>query len=70
MWIVNSRFSLLLILLCLVASCASPPRLPAVPDTDYLDATIPGMPNVRYFIDGDTSLFLQHGLEVAGQEFT
>ena len=68
MWIVNSRFSLLLILLCLVASCASPPRLPAVPDADYLDATIPGMPDVRYFIDGDTSLFLQHGLEGTQRE--
>ncbi len=64
----NSQFSLLLILLCVVTGCAAPKRSPAVPEASYLDAVVPGMPDVRYFIDQDTSLFLQHGIESAGRE--
>ena len=46
----------------LLVGCASPSRLPAVPDQNYRDAIVPGMPEVRYFIDEDTSLFLKHGI--------
>ena len=54
----------------LLSGCASPTRLPAVPDENYTDAMVPGMPEVRYFLDEDPSLFIEHGMESIRREKT
>lgn len=48
------------LLVSAIAGCASPERSAAVPDHSYLDAVVPGMPDVRYFIDGEQDLFVEH----------
>jgi hypothetical protein len=52
----------------MLVGCASPSRLAAVPDQNYTDAIVPGMEEVRYFIDEDTSLFLEHGIHSVQRE--
>lgn len=46
-----------------LGGCATPSRLAAVPQESYLQATVPGMADVRYFIDSDTESFVRDGLE-------
>lgn len=42
----------------LVSACAAPERLPAVPDDLSMEADVPGMPNVRYWVDGNPEPFI------------
>ena len=60
--------SIVAALLCVLAGCASPERSAAVPDQSYLDAVVPGMPDVRYFIDQDQDLFIEHIYQAVARE--
>lgn len=46
-----------------IGACSTLPRSPAVPTESYNQAVVPGMPEVRYFIDEDPSLFIKHGYQ-------
>jgi hypothetical protein len=59
----------LAIVLLLFGACAAPERLPAVPQDMTVDATIPGIPNVRFFPDTQTELLAQE-VTAAGQRET
>lgn len=54
--------------LLLLGGCATLLRSPAVPNEDYSQAIVPGMPEVRYFIDEDPSLFIEHGFQSIQRE--
>jgi len=57
-------FSFLLLILSLVGlGCSAPKRLEAVPSELQDKANIPGMPDVRYWADGDPSDFFRDGVE-------
>ena len=51
-----------------LASCSTAERIAAVPNEHYLDATIPGMPGVRYFADGELDAIVEDGLESVRRE--
>jgi len=64
--LINPKLYIALVLmfgLLTLGGCATPARLAAVPQDDYLKAIVPGMPDVRYFIDTDTESFVSDGLE-------
>ncbi len=52
---------LLLISLLLLTSCTSVFRLDAVPTDRFTDAVIPGMPNIRFFINKNNEPFIREG---------
>lgn len=54
--------------LVIQVACASSQRLAAVPENAYADAVVPGMEDVRYFIDVDTRPFLEHGFRSLERE--
>ena len=54
--------------LAVVTGCATPNRLAAVPDELYIDAVVPGMPEVRYFTDEDVVPFVMDGFESVRRE--
>lgn len=51
-----------LLLLLLLAACAAPLRLNAVPEERTTDAVIPDIPNARYWVDKETEPFLREAL--------
>ncbi|MBP2311279.1 patatin-like phospholipase family protein [Azospirillum soli] len=51
-----------------IAGCSSPTRLEAVPAGIQAKASVEGMPDVRYWADGDSSEFLRDGLETVRRE--
>ena len=51
-----------------VTGCSSPSRLDAVPAGIQAKASVVGMPEVRYWADGDSSDFLRDGLETVRRE--
>ena len=54
--------------LLLLGACSTLPRSPAVPNASYSQAVVSGMPEVRYFIDADPNLFIEHGFESVQRE--
>jgi Predicted esterase of the alpha-beta hydrolase superfamily len=50
------------------AGCSSPTRLNAVPVVSQAKASVVGMPDVRYWADGDAADFLRDGLEGVRRE--
>lgn len=54
--------------LLLLGACSSLERSPAVPNENYRQAVVPGMPEVRYLIDEDPSLFIKHGAQSIQRE--
>ncbi len=51
-----------LLLFPLLAACAAPARLSAVPDDRTTQAVIPGIPAARFWVDREMEPFLQEGL--------
>ena len=51
-----------------LAACASPERMPAVPDDLYTQAKVPGLADVRYFIDDDPQPFVDDAIEAYRRE--
>jgi hypothetical protein len=49
-------------------ACAAPERLAAVPDERVTDATIPGIPEARLFVEADPEPFARLGLESVRRE--
>src|SRR3546814_3109613 len=50
------------LLLLLLAACAAPIRLNAVPEERTTDATIPGIPGARFWVDKESEPFLREAL--------
>src|SRR3546814_3973083 len=46
----------------LLAACAAPIRLNAVPEERTTDATIPGIPGARFWVDKESEPFLREAL--------
>lgn len=59
--------ALVMVLLTVVA-CAARERLDAVPFAEQSNATIPGLPNVRYWADGETTDFVRDALDSLHRE--
>ncbi len=53
---------LLTVLLSLLQGCATPSRLSAVPVQDTTRATIPGIPNARFWVDADLNPLIREDL--------
>ena len=51
-----------------LAACASPERGPAVPNNLYTQAGVPGLEDVRYFIDDDPQPFVDDAIEAYRRE--
>lgn len=51
-----------------LAACASPERMPAVPNDLYTQASVPGLEDVRYFIDDDPTPFVEDAVEAYRRE--
>ncbi len=51
-----------------LAACASPERMPAVPDNLYTQASVPGLDGVRYFIDDDPTPFVEDAVQAYRRE--
>jgi len=51
-----------------VAACSYPERGPAVPRADTARALPLGIPNARFFADGDTALMIQEGMRALDRE--
>ena len=49
-------------------ACAAPERLPAVPKGQLVDASVPGIPEARLYVDGDPEPFERLGLESVRRE--
>jgi hypothetical protein len=49
--------------LLILAACAGPVRLNAVPDTQTTEAVIPGIPAARFWVDKEREPFLREALE-------
>ncbi|CAO3434901.1 patatin-like phospholipase family protein [Azospirillum doebereinerae] len=58
----------LAVLLFTLLGCSSPVRLDAVPVANQAKASVVGMPDVRYWADGETSDFMRDGLESVRRE--
>jgi hypothetical protein len=54
--------------LALVTACSHPDRLPSVPRADTARAQPLGIPNARFFADGDVSLMVQEGMRSLDRE--
>ncbi len=54
---------LLSLALVVVSGCSKPHRLQAVPDDLYADAVVPGMPEIRYFVDEDPKPIIRVAVE-------
>jgi len=68
---VRHRFSILVLLslaLVVVSGCSKPHRVQAVPDDLYTDAVVPGMPEIRYFVDEDPKSIVRAAVEAAKRE--
>ena len=52
----------MLLLTSLLAACATPERLPAVPNPSTMKAELPGMSGVRYFAQGNEAEMIEDGL--------
>jgi hypothetical protein len=52
----------------LVAGCSIPPREPAVPRVDTTRAQPLGLPNVRFFADGDPKPMIEEGMDAVRRE--
>lgn len=62
------QLAILCSLSALLLACSPPQRLTAVPDEHYTDAAVPGMANVRYFIDADPQPFIEHAFQAVERE--
>ena len=60
------RFVLLLV--CCLAACSGPSRLPAVPATLTDQATVLGVPNARFWADTDGPAMLQEAMRARSRE--
>jgi hypothetical protein len=56
------RLSAVSLLLLLLAACAAPMRLNAVPEERTTDAAIPGIPGARFWVDKESEPFLREAL--------
>jgi len=56
------------VMLLFVQGCAYPSRMAAVPDNLTTKATVPGITNVRYWMDGDPKLLLREAQAAMGRE--
>jgi len=56
------RLSAVSLLLLLLAACAGPVRLNAVPEERTIEATIPGIPGARFWVDKESEPFLREAL--------
>jgi hypothetical protein len=54
--------------LTLVAACSHPDRLPSVPRADTARAQPLGIPNARFFADGDVAPMIQEGMRSLDRE--
>ena len=54
--------------LAALAACSHPTRGPAVPRADTARAMPLGIPNARFFADGDTNLMIQEGMRALQRE--
>jgi hypothetical protein len=61
------RFLLLAVALA-AAACSYPERAPAVPRADTARAQPLGIPNARFFADGDTGVMIQEGMRALDRE--
>ena len=61
-------FSFLLLIIFLALGCSTPKRMKAVPPELQEKAAIPGMPDVRYWADTDTAVFLRDAVESLDKE--
>lgn len=52
----------------LLAACAGPTRLNAVPDTHTTEAVIPGIPGARFWVDKEEEPFLREALQSFARE--
>lgn len=59
---VAARFMAAVIFSLLLAACASPTRLNAVPEAHTTKATVSGIPEARYWVDKESEPFLQEVL--------
>ena len=62
------RLTAVCAILAFQVACASSARLAAVPGSDYADAVVPGMEDVRYFIDIDTRPMIEDGVQAHERE--
>ena len=58
----------LVIGLAAIAACSHPTRGPAVPRADTARAMPLGIPNARFYADGDTNLMIQEGMRALQRE--
>ncbi len=68
---VRHRISILVLLslaLMVVSGCSKLHRVQAVPDDLYMDAVVPGMPEIRYFVDEDPKPIIRDAVEAAKRE--
>ncbi len=56
--------------LAAIAACSHPTRGPAVPRADTARAMPLGIPNARFYADGDTNLMIQEGMRALQREMT
>jgi Patatin-like phospholipase len=56
--------------LAALAACSHPTRGPAVPRADTARAMPLGIPNARFYADGDTNLMIQEGMRALQREMT
>jgi hypothetical protein len=56
------------IVVFMVAACSHPDRLPAVPRADTAKAQPLGIPNARFFADGDVSVMVKEGMRSLDRE--
>lgn len=57
------RFLVAFALSLLIAGCATPVRLSAVPEERTTEATVPGIPDARFWVDVDSQAFIRVALE-------
>ena len=57
-----------IVCLPLLAACAGPTRLNAVPEARTTEATIPGIPEARFWVDRESEPFLQEALRSLEKE--
>lgn len=62
------QLAILCSLSALLLACSPPQRLTAVPNELYTDAAVPGMANVRYFIDADPQPIIEHAFQSIERE--
>jgi len=70
-FVVRHRISILVLLslaLMVVSGCSKPHRVQAVPEDLYTDAVVPGMPEIRYFVDEDPKPIVRVAVEAAKRE--